>query len=78
MGKYKIVDTFNGWESEHNYRTEEKAIKEKEKMINRESKYPGMQNRIFCYAVVPSDAEWGWDESLNKSRWYYDGYYDDE
>ena len=75
---FKVVDTFNGWECHHNHRTEQAAKKEKENMIKQESRIPGGQNRIFCYRVVPADAEWGWDESANKYRWSYDGACDDD
>lgn len=69
-GAWKIVNTFNGGESQERYATEADA--EKVRQYNKHEFYsiPGSQNNIFCEIVIDAEAVWDWDAIQNKYRWF--------
>lgn len=56
--RYKVVDTFNGWESDRTHATIEEAEKELEK--EREGFFACLvnQNSQFCKKVIPAELTW--------------------
>jgi hypothetical protein len=64
---YKLVDTFNGWESDTRYptiREARRALRTREKAF-----HAANTNAIFKGAIVHSNATWGWDERANTFMW---------
>lgn len=65
---YKIVDTFNGYES----RTyQKKADAESQLTADMQAFYahPGHQDVRFCRVVMPSTVTWQWSERAHRFVW---------
>lgn len=58
---YKVVDIFNGWESEQCYETEEQANKELARDKQEFEDNLLYRDCIYCKKVVPVDAERVWN-----------------
>ena len=58
---YKVVDTFNGWESDKVHNSVEEAEQELEK--DRDEFFDNMVNRNcrYCKTVVPADYSYTWN-----------------
>ena len=65
---YKIVDTFNGWESDKNFSTLEEAMNELFKDKQEFFKY-NSSNCIYKKTVIPSSLKWSWNEIENRWEW---------
>jgi len=65
---YKIVDTFNGFESDARFHTFEEAteilLQDMEDFYKNNS-----ENTRYMRQVVLSDLVWEWDYKQNKYRW---------
>ena len=65
---FKLVDTFNGWESQERYTSIEEAIAANKE--RREEFYENhTSNTQYCGVVAYEDAVWDWVQGLSEWQW---------
>lgn len=77
-GRFKLVDTFNGWESQDRYATEADAEKVMEYRKRKFYSSPGTEGNTWCEIVIDAEASWEFNPQANTSigegkfRWILD------
>jgi hypothetical protein len=68
-GEFKLVDTFNGWESEERYASEGDAEEALQHQKREFYDQPGNRSYKWCRVVASANVSWDWDYRQNKFRW---------
>lgn len=70
---YKLADTFNGWESDERFPTEEIAHEANRKRWLSFKETPGLRNAAYKATVVPDDWTWKFNHLTNQFEWGEEG-----